>query len=422
MKKIALVILSVLLVFLVACGSAEQAHVDDHEDEHMDEKVEKDEPKPKPVAPAPETTEETKAEELVKEEMADETADAAGDIVIGSIMPLTGDGAAYGKPLSEQLMIAVDELNAAGGINGRMVNLKLEDGKCNPKDASTAATKLIDVDKVRVIIGGACSGETLGIAPIAERAQVILISPSATSPDITDAGAYVFRTAPSDAFSGKVAAEKAIEMGFKKAAIIHETTDYSQGLRKVFDAVFTEKGSEVVVVESFASEDSDFKTQILKVKSANPDVIYIVPQTPAKGVLLIKQLKEQGLEQQLMTAEVLLGEVVVKENGADMEGLIGVEPFFDEEGAIAKKALDMYREKHGDPAFGFFQAATRDAFYLVTDAIAKHGVDDAEALKNELLATKDWEGAVGKLTMDENGDPILTFSVKKVVNGELALV
>ncbi|MBI4451225.1 ABC transporter substrate-binding protein [Candidatus Woesearchaeota archaeon] len=338
-------------------------------------------------------------------------------IVFGAMFPLTGDATAYGEPLSRQLQLAVDEINTAG-INGKKVEVKLEDSKCNPKDGATAAKKLIEVDKVKVIFGGACSGETLGAAPIAEQAKVILISPSATSPDITNAGDYIFRTAPSDAYAGKVAADKAIAMGFKKAAVVHETTDYAQGLKNTFQAVFKEKG-EIVAVESFASDSTDFKTQLLKVKAAAPDVIYIVPQAPAKGVLLIKQLREQGIDTQLMTAEVLIGRDVVKESGKDMEGLIGVEAAFDEKGAVASKILSDYKAKYGDPPFPFYQAAMRDAFHLVAGAVKKAGYD-SDAIKKELYATKDWEGAIGKLTMDANGEPILAYSVKKIVNGQLA--
>ncbi len=369
MNKLTIGILSLLLVFLVACAPAKEKEV-------PSEKV-----------------------------------------VLGAMFPLTGDGAAYGEPISRQLMLAVDEINAAGGIDGKMIEIKLEDSKCNPKDGATAAQKLVDVDKVKVIFGGACSGETLGAAPIVEAAKVVLISPSATSPKVTTAGDYVFRTAPSDAFAGRVAAEKALAMGFKKAAIINENSDYAQGLKDTFASVFAKNG-QVVAVESYNPEETDFKTAILKVKDATPDVIYIVPQTPAKGVLLIKQLKEQGVAQQLMTAEVLIGEVVVKEHGSDMEGLIGVEAKFDENSALAKQALDAYRAKYGDPAFGFYQAAMRDAVYLVVDAIKANGLD-ADKIKTALYATKDWNGAIGKLSLDENGEPILEYSVKQVKNGQL---
>lgn len=380
-------ILGALLVLLVACAPAQEA------------------------APAEEAMDDM-PEEAAEKEMDGEP------IVMGAIFPLSGDGAAYGEPFSRQLMLAVDEVNGNGGIGGKQVEIKLEDGKCTPKDAATAATKLVNVDKVKVIFGGACSGETLGAAPITEEAQVILFSPSATSPDVTEAGDYVFRTAPSDAFAGGVAAEKAIKMGFEKAAIIHETTDYAQGLKSVFEGTFKEKGGEIVMVESFATEEADFKTRILKVKNANPDVVYIVPQTPAKGVLLIKQLREQGVEQPLLTGEVLMGRDVVEENGEAMEGLIGVEPAFDESNPLAKEAMDAYRAEYGEPAFPFFQAATRDAFYLVADTIEAGGYD-ADAIKEELNAVENWQGAIGEITFDENGDPVLAFSVKQVQNGTL---
>ncbi|MEK6874199.1 MAG: penicillin-binding protein activator [Nanoarchaeota archaeon] len=339
-------------------------------------------------------------------------------IVIGAMFPLSGDAASYGEPLSRQLLLTINEINAAGGVNGRPLELKLEDSKCNAKDAATAASKLINVDGVKVIFGGACSSETLGAAPIAEKSKVILISPSATSPDITKAGDYVFRTAPSDAYAGKVAADKAIALGYRKAAIIHENTDYAQGLRKVFDKSFTTSGGSVIAVESYNPDDTDFKTQILKVKDANPDVVYIVPQAPPKGVLLIKQLKEQGVDKQLMTAEVLIGRSVVKEHGVEMEGLIGVEAAFDEQGSIASTIIGAYRSVYGEPPYPFYQAAMRDALYLVIESVKKSGYD-ADAIKTNLYATKDWQGAIGKLTIDENGDPILGYLVKQVKDGKL---
>lgn len=340
-------------------------------------------------------------------------------IVMGAVMPLSGDASSYGEPISQQLMLAVDNINEAGGIDGKMVEVKLEDGKCNPKDASTAATKLIDVDGVKVIFGGVCSGETLGMAPIVEQSEVILISPSATSPDITDAGDYVFRTAPSDAYAAKVAAEKAIEMGFTKAAILHETTDYAQGLQKTFKSVFEANGGEVAAVESFSTEDTDLRTQALKIKNTNPDAVYVVPQTPAKGTLAVKQLQEQGVEAQLFTAELLIGRDVAQENAELFDGMIGVEADFDDEGGLASEVLAEYTAEYGEPPWPFYQAAVRDALYVVADAIGEHGYDAPE-IKDALYATKNWEGAVGDLTFDENGDPVLSFRVMQIVDGNVA--
>src|SRR3989344_3957989 len=211
-------------------------------------------------------------------------------VKLGLMLPLSGDATAYGNPIRTAAFIAADEINAKGGINGKMIEFVTEDSKCSPKDGASAAQKLVNVDKTKVIIGGACSGETLGAAPIAEAAKVVLISPSATSPDITTAGDFVFRLAPSDAYAGIVASEHAFsEMNARKAAIISETSDYAQGLRKVFKENFAKMGGTVVADETYNPEDSDFRSQITKVKASNPDMIYLVPQTDTKGILLIRQ-------------------------------------------------------------------------------------------------------------------------------------
>src|SRR3989344_5643530 len=137
----------------------------------------------------------------------EQVQETQGSYKIGVMAPLTGDGAAYGLPIQKAIKIAIDEVNAKGGVNGVKLEPIYEDSKCNPKDGNAAAQKLVNVDKVKVIIGGACSGETLGAAPITGASKVVLLSPSATSPDITTKGGdYTFRVAPSDAYAGIVAA------------------------------------------------------------------------------------------------------------------------------------------------------------------------------------------------------------------------
>lgn len=344
-----------------------------------------------------------------------------GSYKIGVMLPLTGDGAAYGLPEQRGVKIAIDEINAKGGINGRKLEAVYEDSKCNPKDGNAAAQKLVNIDKVKVIIGGACSGETLGASPITESNKVILISPSATNPDITKAGDFVFRTAPSDAYAGVVAADYAFkELNVKKAAVISESTDYAQGLRRVFKENFAKLGGEIVADETYNPEDTDFRTQVTKVKASNPDVVYIVPQAPAKGILLVKQLNEAGLKQQLLTAEVIIGQrSIIKENAADVEGLIGIEPKFDGKRTKSASFLVKYRQTAKEEAqFPFFTAAAYDAVYLIANAIAKDGYD-SEKIRDYLYAVKDYDGAAGKITIDENGDPIIDYSIKQAKNGEL---
>lgn len=339
---------------------------------------------------------------------------------IGVMLPLTGDGAAYGLPIQKAIKIAFDEINAKGGVNGARLDPIYEDSKCNPKDGNAAAQKLVSFDKVKVIIGGVCSGETLGAAPITEQNKVVLISPSATSPDITNAGDFVFRLAPSDAFAGVVASDYAYDdLGARKAAVISETTDYAQGLRKVFKENFANLGGEIVADETFNPEDTDFRTQVTKAKAANPDVIYVVPQTVPKGVLLVKQIKEAGATQQLLTAEVLIGRNVISENAADMEGLIGIEQKFDDKSQKAAPLLSKYKQQANEDApFPFYMSAAYDAVYLVSDAIMKNGYD-GQKIKDYLYAVENYDGAGGKITIDENGDVVMDFNVKQAKSGEL---
>lgn len=346
-----------------------------------------------------------------------------GSYKIGVMLPLTGDAAAYGLTEQRGIKIALDEINSKGGVNGRKLEPIYEDSKCNPKDGNAAAQKLVNVDKVKVIVGGACSGETLGAAPITEANKVILISPTASSPDVTKAGDFVFRTYPTDAYAGVIAAEYAYnELKARKAALITESTDYAQGLRRVFKENFAKLGGEIVADETYNPDDTDFRTQVTKVKSTDADIIYIVPQTPVKGILLLKQIKELGLKQTVLTAEVLIGKKIVTDNPSELEGMYGVEFKFDEKTPKAAALLSKYKEISGEePEFPSFIATAYDAVYLIKDAIAKHGYD-SEKIRDYLYAVKDYSGAAGKITMDENGDPIMEYSVKQVKNGELFIL
>ena len=337
---------------------------------------------------------------------------------IGVMGPYTGDAASVGLPIQAAIKIAIDEVNSKGGINGVMLEPIYEDSKCNPKDGNAAAQKLVNVDQVKIIIGGVCSGETLGAAPITEAAKVILISPSATSPDITKAGDFVFRVAPSDAYAGTVASNYASgKLKAQKAAVISESTDYAQGLSRVFKEQFSKAGK-IVADEVYNPEDTDFRTQVTKVKASQPDVVYLVPQTPLKGVLLVKQLKEAGIKTQLLTAEVLVGRDVVKENSKDMEGMIGIEQTVDKN-AKSDALFAKYKKDAGqDPPFPGYMAGGYDTVYLISDAINKGGYDSGK-IRDYLYAVKNYDGAVGKLTIDQNGDPILGYTIEQVKNGQI---
>lgn len=346
-----------------------------------------------------------------------------GSYKIGAILALTGDVATYGIPEQKVIEIAVHEINSKGGIKGKKLEIIYEDGKCNPKDGNAAAQKLIHIDKVKVIIGGSCSSETLGAAPIAEANKVIMIAPSSTSPDITKSGDFIFRVSPSDANAGIVAADYAFDqLRARKAALITESSSYPQGLRRIFRENFVKLGGKVVADEVYNPDDTDFRAQVAKVKSANPDLIYIVPQAHPKGILLIKEIKEAQLKQQLLTAEVLIGRNVIKEYSEYVEGLIGVEQEFNDSNPKAAALFKKYREQSKEePPFPTYMAGAYDIVYLISDAISVHG-NDSGKIRDYLYAVNNYNGALGNITMDKNGDPIMKYNVKQVRNGKLIIL
>ena len=200
-----------------------------------------------------------------------------GLITLGFVAPLTGDASSLGQGAQKAVEIAVAEFNSAKGTNDREVKVVFEDGKCNAKDASAAGNKLINIDKVPVILGGLCSAETMAIAPMAESTKTVLISGCSSNPSITTAGDYIFRDYPSDSFQGVYAAAIAHEkLGAKTASVLYCLSDWCTGLAKVFKENFEKLGGTVVMEESFATDTLDMRTQLTKIKEANPDMIYFL--------------------------------------------------------------------------------------------------------------------------------------------------
>ena len=202
---------------------------------------------------------------------------------IGVMESATGLGETYGTVAIQAKEMAVDEINAAGGINGRMLELVVEDSKCNAQDSITAYNKLTDVDGVKIILGTSCSGAMLGAAPLAEDDGVVLFSGLATNPDIANAGDYIFRTSMSDAQLGVDTGNVMWADGVGTLATITETTDYAEGVLRSTVDQFEKRGGQVVAEERYTSDATDFRSQLTKLLSANPDAIHIASQSEFAG-------------------------------------------------------------------------------------------------------------------------------------------
>ena len=236
-------------------------------------------------------------------------------IRVGVMESLTGPGETYGTVSVQAKQMAVDEINAAGGINGRMLELIVEDSKCAAQDAITAYNKLTDVDGVKIILGTSCSGAMLGAAPLAEADGVILFSGLATNPDIAHAGDYIFRTSMSDLQVGIDTANLIVADGHRNLATITETTDYAEGVRRVTAEHFQELGGTIVAEERYASDVTDFRTQLTKLLNADPDAIHIASQSEFAGGTIVKQVRELGYEGPLYSEIVPVGATALEVAG-----------------------------------------------------------------------------------------------------------
>ena len=218
-----------------------------------------------------------------------------GTIKIGFISPLTGEVSNLGLASKAAAEIARDEINTAGGINGRKIELISEDGKCNPKDASTAAQKLVSIDGVTAIVGGLCSGETGAIIPIAKEKKVVTISTCSSAPNLSGISPYFFRTYPSDVFEGKAVADYMYTtLGKRKVAVLYHVSEWGNGVKDIFIKRFTELGGTIVAEEGASIDTRDYRTALQKIKVAKPEYVYAALY-PEGGIVVSKQINQLGI-------------------------------------------------------------------------------------------------------------------------------
>ena len=327
---------------------------------------------------------------------------------IGAMDALTGVGESYGNPLSQAKLLAVEEINEAGGINGRMLELIVEDSKCAAQDAITAYNKLTDVDGVKIILGATCSGAMLGAAPLAEEDGVIMLSASATSPDIATAGDYIFRTAINDLQLGIDIGNTLWSDGVRSIATITESTDYAEGARRTAVARFEELGGTVVGSESYSSDVLDFRSQLTKLFEQDPDALLLAAQGEASGGTIIKQARELGYDGPIYSEIVPTGPEALSIAGEAATGLKAVIPNPELTSAAGVEFLTKFREKYGVPAsLPWFQGSAYDDVYIAAECLKQTGDDqDADGFR-DCLNGLTWSGAIGDdYSFDENGDVV----------------
>lgn len=337
-------------------------------------------------------------------------------IKIGGLAPLTGDAASYGLMAQKIINLRVKQINQAGGIHGKHIEILWEDGKCDPNTASQATQKLINVDKVKIITGFSCSGSQLAAAPIAEKNEVILMGSLTSSPEITHAGDFSFRTFASDASQGKILGKSASEK-FQKIGMIVEQSDYAMSVAEVFSENFEGE----IVREDFLPTESDFRTRITKLKNEDIEMIFLCPQSPAKIDILLKQLAEQNWEKPIWGNEMLGNDTeVIKKYFSLLEKNEAVSAIFiaPHNTKVENFIRDFNTEYGKDPRYFTYTGATVDSIDILAEVLKNvDDVNSTEEIRDKLHTVKNWRGASGIFSIDKNGDIDLTHTLIKF-NGE----
>lgn len=338
---------------------------------------------------------------------------SASTIKIGGIAPLSGGVAIYGVECKNGIDLAIEEINAAGGINGQKVEFICEDDEGDSAKSVNAYKKLITKDKARFIIGSLTSGCSLAITQLAQANKVLQIAPAATAPNITDAGNYIFRACFIDPFQGRVGGKFSYEnLGAKKAAILYDVgNDYSVGLTENFVSEFEKLGGKVVAKESYGNGEKDFNAIITKVKASNPDVVYL-PDYYATVALIAKQLRAQGVSTPLVGADGWDG---LTENAGDevLNGYYSNHYAEDSDSEAVQKFVKNFEAKYNKKP-NAFATLGYDSVYMLKDAIVAAGSTDVAKVRDALEATDD-NYVTGHIKFDEKRNPIKSAVMIKMV-------
>jgi len=345
------------------------------------------------------------------------------EIKIGVIAPLTGPAAPYGANVRDGILLATEEINQAGGIDGKRIALFIEDEGGGPRAAVDAVRKLITIHHIPVIIGPSTSNGLMASAPIAEDNHVVLISPGAASDNVREAGDYIFRNRAS-AYQEAVALAKyaLADMGLNKFAILRSDADYAVSFADTFRRVIHENNGFVIIEEAFQEGAVDFRTQLAKIRGVNPkpEGVFIVG-VPIEVGNLLKQIKEMGLQFLLFSNSIESPDIFTIA-GEATEGLIFSTTFYDpEHGDERLQEFDrQFNERYGRPS-DLFAANGYDAVYILKKAIENDGYY-GEKIKNALYSMKGIRGLIGPIEFDEKGDIKAVIAIKKIVGGKFEFV
>lgn len=344
-----------------------------------------------------------------------------GRVEVGAVLSMTGDVGAYGQRSLKGLQIAEDEINAAGGINGKKLSLIVEDARSSSKDAVSALQKLTEVDGMRIVVGDVLSGTTLAMAPIAERKRILLFAPGASNPSLTNAGDYIFRNWVSDDFDGKAIAHYMLENEIRDAFVLFQQTDYCVGLADAFTKEFESLGGHVNSREGFVTEATDFRAPLVKLQAVNPNAVYLVGESRQNGTIL-RQAREMAIRVRWFANLTVDTPECRTIAGPAREGVIFTTPAFDPNSEVAqvRRFVDAFRRKYNEDP-DVTSGVAYDALMILASVVKSVGTDPAR-VKDALYKVRQFPGVTGATSFDANGDVMKAIFVKEIKNDQPALV
>lgn len=344
------------------------------------------------------------------------STDDHATIPIGFFGDLTGPTFNFGLSAKNGVLMAADEINQAGGINGHQIDIVIEDDQGSPEEAAQATGKLIERYHVVAIIGAGASGNSLAAAPKAQSARVPLIAPSSTNPAVTQAGDYIFRACFIDAFQGEVMAKFAARtLKAKRAAIMLDfNSPYSRGLTEFFELSFVKLGGMIVAKQSYSQGDADYRGQLSAIKAANPDVIYI-PGYYGDVAIIAKQARQIGLTLPLLGADGWDAPELWGLGGDAMNGTyISNHYSADDPAEPIQKFVKAYRQRFGNLTPDAHAALAYDALRFLAEAIQRAGTTEGPKLRDALAETKNFAGITGIISMDKDRNAVKPAVVLKL--------
>ncbi len=346
---------------------------------------------------------------------------AAEPIKVGEFASLTGKDATFGQSQHKGIVLALEEINAAGGVLGRKLEVIAEDNLSKAGESATAAKKLLSRDKVVALLGEVTSSRSLEVAPLAQAAKIPMIASGATNPAVTQKGDYIFRVCFIDDFQGTVMAKFALgELKAKKVATLTSVSSaYSVGLAKYFKETFTAGGGTVVAEQKFNEGDKDFRAQLTAIKAANVDAVF-VPGYYTEAALVARQARSLGINVPLFGGDGWESEKLLEICGAALNGTYYSTHFTPENKEPAVAAfVKKFKARWNNETPDAYAALGYDSLYILVDAIRRSGVTAGPKLRDAIAATKNFSGASGVTTLDKDRNASKPATIIAIKDGKL---